>query len=168
MRRDEGFTLIEVLVVSVLIAVVMTLGARAINHYWKLRALKGSAEEVSTELRGLQQDAGSQSHPWVLGAYFKAGTNRWGVVRGNINTGTCTVNGRRTFPAGVTVSTASFVDVTTMSLTSNCTTAAEAGAEVVFFFARGSATSGTVTLSHPEIGTRTIDVSSLTGRVTGP
>ena len=170
MRRDDGFTLLELLVVTLLIAVVTTLGATAVNRYWKVRALEGGADEVVTELRGLQQDASSQSHPWVTGAYFRAGTNRWGVVRGNIKTGACTVSARRTFPAGVTVSSVSFSDVATMSLTTNCTTAAESGAEVVFFFARGSATNGSVSLSHPEVsgGARTINVSSLTGRVTGP
>lgn len=168
MQTERGFTIVEMLVTCLILVVALTLGASAISHYWKSRALKGATDEVLTELRGLQQDASAQSHPWVFGTYFKSGTNRWGVVRGNINTGACTVQARRTFPAGVSVSTVSFADVSTQSLTANCTTAAEAGAEVVLFFARGSATGGSLGLSHAQVsgGTpRTITVSPITGRV---
>lgn len=170
MRREDGFTVIELLATCLIIAVVMTLGAYAIRHFSQLRALEGAAHEVVTELRGLQQDAGAQSHPWVTGAYFKNGTNRWGIVRANIKTGACQVSARRTFDDGVNVSGVSFADITTLGLTSNCTTAAESGAEVVFFFARGSATAGTVSLAHPKIGSgpRTMTVSPITGQVTGP
>lgn len=168
MRKEDGFTIIELLVASIIIAVVTTLGAYAISHYSKLRALEGSTNEVITELRAMQQDAGSRSHPWVSGVYFKAGTNRWGIVEGNIKTGVCTRKAARTFPAGVTVSTATFSDIATQSLTANCTTAAESGAEVVLFFARGSATSGSMSLVHPNVGSgaRTLTVSPITGRVT--
>ena len=169
MNDDDGFTVIELLATCLIVAVVVTLGAYATGHYWKVRALNGAVEEVTTELRGEQQDASSQSHPHVWGAWFKTGTNRWGIVRGNIKTGICTVTSRRTFPAGVEVQSASFSDITTLSLSSNCTTAAESGAEIVLFLARGTATAGSVSLRHPQVsgGTaRTITVSPITGRVT--
>lgn len=168
MHKQTGFTLIEVLVTCLLLTVVLTLGAPAIGRYWRVRALEGATTEVVTELRGLQQDASAQSHPWVFGAYFSSGTNRWGIVKGNIKTGACTVQARRTFSAGVSISSVSFADISTQDLTSNCSTAAEASSEVVLFFARGSATGGSVGLRHMEVDggdPRTIDVSPITGRI---
>lgn len=169
--KENGFTLSELLVVTLIIGIALTLGAPAFSRYWKVRSLNAAVDEVATELRGDQQDATSQSHPWVWGAWFKQGTPRWGIVRGNANTGACEVRDRRSFPAGVTVSAVSFADVTTPTLSAQCAAAAESGAEVVLFFARGSATGGSVSLSHPEVGggsARTITVAPITGRVTKP
>lgn len=169
--REDGFTLSELLVVTVVIAIALTLGAGAFGRYWKVRSLNGAIDEVVTELRAKQQDATGQTHPWVWGAWFKQGTPRWGIVRANAISGACEVRARRTFSSGVTVSAVSFADVTTPALSATCAAAAESGAGVVLFFARGSATGGSVSLSHAEVGggsARTITVSPITGRVTAP
>lgn len=169
--KENGFTLLELLTVCAVVSLALTLGATALNRYWKMRALTGSIDEVVTELRSAQQDASTRTHPTVWGAWFTPGTSRWGVVRGDAVTGTCEVRSRRTFPASVTVSAAGFDDVTTPALSANCTAAAEPGAEVVLFFARGTATGGSVSLRHPQVGggsPRTITVTPLTGRVTRP
>lgn len=169
--KEDGFTLSELLVATAVIAIAVTLGAAAFLHHWKVRALSGAVDQIVTELRAEQQDATTQTHPWVWGAWFKPGTPRWGVVRGNAATGACDVRSRRQLPAGVTVSAAAFDDVTTPPLSSTCAAAAETGSEVVLFFARGSATGGSVSLAHPEVGGgagRTIAVAPITGRVTRP
>lgn len=171
MRREDGFTLSELLVACLVMSIVLGLSAYALRRYWQTRALHGSVDQVVSELRGEQQNAGSESHPWVWGAWFKQGTSRWGVVRGNSDTGACEVRSRRTLSTGVTISAVSFADVTSPALSDACAAAAEPGSEVVLFFARGSATQGSVSLSHPEVGggsTRTITVSPITGRVTRP
>lgn len=168
MRRDDGFTLIELLVACLVMSLVLGLGAYSIRRYWQTRALHGSVDQVVSELRAEQQNASTATHPWVYGAWFRAGTPRWGVVRANSVTGGCEVLSRRTFSTGVTVATVSFDDVATQNLTSNCATAAEAGSEVVFFFARGTATGGTVALSHPQVAggvAKTVTVSPVTGKV---
>lgn len=169
--RENGFTLTELLMVCSVVAIALTLGAAAFNRYWKVRSLTGAIDEVVTELRAEQQDASTQTHPSVWGAYFKQGTSRWGIVRGDAETGTCQVTARRTLPTSVVVSAVAFDDVTTPALSANCATAAEAGSEVVLFFARGSATGGSVSLAHPQVGggsPRTITVTPITGRVTRP
>lgn len=171
MRREDGFTLSELLVACLIMSILLGLGAYSLRRYWQTRALHGGLDEVATELRAEQQKASSESHPWVWGAWFQPGTSRWGVVRGNASTGACTVTSRRTLSTGVTVSSASFADVTTPALSATCAAAAESGSEVVLFFARGTATEGSVGLSHPEVGggsARTITVSPITGRVTAP
>jgi prepilin-type N-terminal cleavage/methylation domain-containing protein len=168
MRREDGFTLIELLVGSLILSLALTLGAAALRRHWQTQGLQGGVNEVLSELRGEQQDASTASHPWVYGAWFKAGTNRWGTVRANSQTGACQILSRRTFDTGVSVSAASFDDVTTNNLTSNCAVQAEAGAEVVFFFARGTATGGTVSLSHPQAfggAAQTVRVYPVTSKV---
>lgn len=170
-KSEDGFTLVELGVVGVVLAIVLTLGASAFSRYWKVRALNGSVEEVVSELRAEQQGASTQTHPWVMGAWFKAGTSSWGVVRANSLTGDCIVTSRRTFGTRVVVSAVSFDDVATGNLTANCVNEAETGSEVVFFFARGTATGGSVSLKHAEVSggaARTITVSPVTGRVTRP
>lgn len=171
MKGEHGFTLFELLVAMLVMSLVLGLGAYSLRRYWQTRALQGSVEEIVTELRGEQQKASSESHPWVWGAWFKQGTPRWGVVRANAATGTCEVKSNRTLSTGVTISAVSFADVTTRTLSANCAAAAEPGAEVVLFFARGSATEGSISLAHPEVAAgspRTIAVSPITGRVTRP
>lgn len=169
--RENGFTLTELLMVTAVIGIALTLGAAAFNRYWKVRSLTGAIDEVVTELRAEQQDASTQTHPSVWGAWFKQGTSEWGVVRGNAETGTCQVTSRRTLPTRVTVGSVAFDDVIDPALSANCAADAGTGAEVVLFFARGSATGGSVSLFHPQVGggaPRTITVSPITGRVTRP
>jgi prepilin-type N-terminal cleavage/methylation domain-containing protein len=174
--RQEGFTLTELMVTCLVLGIVLTLGVTAFRHYWKVRALTGAVDEVVTELRGQQQDASTQTHPWVAGAWFKQDTSRWGTVRANAVTGACEIRSRRTLPAGVTVSSVSFSDVTDPNISGNCAAglASEAGpgaVEIVVFFARGTATEGSVSLSQPAVNggaARTISVAPMTGRVTRP
>jgi prepilin-type N-terminal cleavage/methylation domain-containing protein len=173
MRREDGFTLSELLVACLVMSIVLGLGAYSLRRYWQTRSLHASVDEVVTELRSEQQRASSESHPWVWGTWFKVGTPDWGVVRANASTGTCEVRSRRALPTGVTFSSVSFADVTSPALSAACAAEAdpESGAEVALFFARGSATEGSVSLSHPEVGggsARTITVSPITGRVTRP
>ncbi|HYO61092.1 MAG TPA: prepilin-type N-terminal cleavage/methylation domain-containing protein [Actinomycetota bacterium] len=171
MRREEGFTLSELLVACLVMSILLGLGAYSLRRYWQTRALHGSIDEVVSELRTEQQKASSESHPWVWGVWFKQGSGRWGVVRGNASTGTCALQSRRSLPASVTFAGASFADVTSPGLSASCANEAEAGAEVALFFPRGTATEGSVSLRHLEVGggaARTITVSPITGRVTSP
>lgn len=167
--RQDGFTLTELLVACLVLSIALTLGATAFGHYTKVRALAGAVDQVVTELRGEQQDASTQTHPWVWGAWFKQNTSEWGTIRANAVTGACEVKSRRTFNAGVTVASVSFSDVTGPNVTANCVTAVGgSGVDVVVFFARGTATGGTVSLRHPSVNggaVKTVTVAPMTARV---
>lgn len=167
MRDEDGFTLTEMLAAMLVMSLLLTLGAYSLRRYWQTQALTRGVDEVVTELRSEQQSASTATHPWVYGAWFKAGTSEWGVVKANSLTGACEVVSSKTFGTGVKVSTASFDDVSTNNLTTNCSNAA-GGAEVAFFFARGTATGGTVALRHPEVSggaPKTVRVYPVTGKV---
>ena len=170
MRREEGFTLIEVLTAIVIAAILMTLVATALRGYWLTRSLHDGAEEIVTGLRHLQERSVSDSHPLVYGAWFKVGSSDWGSVRfdpkdPSVSTDDqCVSVGAHTLPGGVEVESVSFSDVSPQ--TSTCAAAVPAGSEVAFFFARGTATGGTIRLLQPaKSTTEDLTVSSLTGRV---
>lgn len=167
LKQQDGFTLVELLVVILLSAILMTLSASALRTYWFTQALETSGQDVVSQFRQLQQRTDSFGHPLVYGARFEVGTSRWAVVRYDPKSATvtsddvCDVTTQQTFADGVTISAADFEPPSGI-LVSKC---AGSSQKFVFFYARGTATAGSVTLTHPITGkTRTISVLPLTGR----
>lgn len=178
MSREGGFSLVELLVVMALTSILMTLGAFAIRHFWFVRSLQGAQDEVVSQLRRQQQRSVAESHPRIYGARFSGGTDgaTWGLLRVQLATATapatCAEYETRRFDAGVQVfkpGDSSHTKFTAASPeTDLCRTATGGGAkdEFVFFYARGTATPGRVTVSHPVLGRRKlVCVYGLTGRV---
>ena len=175
MRHERGFTLIEVAVATVLFAIVVTLGAAALRHYWLVQSLEGAANEVVTQLRQLHTRSASESHPRIYGARFREDASEWDIVLYDAQAGTCTRDAPRRFgggefQSGVVVSAVSFTGepegTATCVATGTAEGWAEAGDQFVFFYPRGSATDGSVTLRQPILDrTRTVRVRPMTGRV---
>jgi prepilin-type N-terminal cleavage/methylation domain-containing protein len=175
MRRESGFTLIELFVVMAISTILMTLGAAAVRHFWFMNAVDKGAEQVQSELRQLQQRATAQSHPMVYGAWFRTGgtNSTWGILKFDPKTAStatddvCTqVGGPEMLPDGATFSAADFNMSTAATIESKCTSVAPAGSKRVYFYARGTATPGSVTVHQTNIAeSRTLTVSALTGRV---
>ena len=174
MRRESGLTLIEMLVVLGITAVLLTLSVSALRQYWFVRAIEGAADEVQSELRQLQQKTIAESHPLVYGAWFKTGdqpSGQYGVIKfdpkdtSTPSDDVCTQEGAaRSFGAGVVISAVDFDPPTGVGTT--CSAVIPDGAETAFFYARGSATPGELTLYHAETEeSRVLTVSELTGRV---
>jgi len=167
---EPGFTLIEVLVVIMLGAILMTLAAGAMRHYWFVNALDSSTDEVVTQLRNAQQRVGAESHPVVYGIRFKPATTDWGVVQYDPRktTDKCTAEATQSFETGVAIETASFSGATSPEGIA-CASALGGANKFVFFYARGSATGGTVKLTSDLLGqSNVVTVTPITGRVLRP
>jgi len=174
MEREEGFTLIELLVVMMITSMVLTISAGAIRHFWFVQALSGSADSVTTQMRQAQQQAESESHPLVYGVWFinVGDAARWGTLQYDpAKALPCTEIGKRTFDTGVQVASVSFT--TDSTRTPACRSAlgsagiANAGsAQIAFFYARGTATPGSITLEQTNLDrSESLSVTGITGRV---
>jgi prepilin-type N-terminal cleavage/methylation domain-containing protein len=167
--RQDGFTLVEVLTAMVLATVLMTLAATALRTYWLNRSVLAARAEVVAEMRRVQAQAVSESHPLSFGIRVKVGSSDWDVVRydpgtdlASVADDTCTSTPRK-FSTGVVVSAASF-DPPPGITVSKCPQAS--GSAFAFFYARGTATAGDLTVRQPAVSrTESLRVIGLTGKV---
>jgi hypothetical protein len=157
------------LVVILISTILLALGASALRHYWLTQALSGATRQLVSQLRQLQQRTDAESHPIVYGARFTVGTSDYALIRydpkdASVTTDDeCSLLETRSFEAGVRISAASF-DPAPGLVMSKCPGSAQ---PFTFFYARGTATEGSVTLTHPVTGrSSTVTVLPLTGRVT--
>ena len=180
-KRQDGFTLLELLVSMIIITILASLGFAALRHYWFVRSVKSAADEVAAQLSQLQSQADSVSHPVVYGAWFMPGESNSGRYGTLVYDPTiepvsdrCQPGAVKSLPTDVRVTAATFDD--TPTLTDTCRDAlvieGVAGAQqaqqakTVFFYARGNSTGGEVTVARNGVaGARTIEVAALTGRV---
>lgn len=178
MKNQSGFSLIELLTVMSITAVLLTLGAFAVRHYWFVRSLQGAQDEVVTQLRRQQQQSVAESHPRIYGARFPRGSgSTLGLVRVQLATAatpaSCVEYETRSFDAGVQVFNpglgsghTTFSGGSAEADLCRAATGGVAGDDFVFFYARGTATAGQVTLRHPGLDRRKIVcVFGLTGRI---
>ncbi|MEA2460719.1 MAG: hypothetical protein QOH90_896 [Actinomycetota bacterium] len=174
MRNQEGgYTLIETLAVMLLTGMLLALTASGLRHYWFVQSLESAKGEVVSQLRQLQEQVVSETHPTVFGARFRIGSSDWGVVEYDpVTTAshpstTCTQVRSNKFGSGVQVSAASFAAPSDSAMNTLCKAIPGASADkFVFFYARGSATSGSVTVTQPQLSrSKTITVTPITGRV---
>ncbi len=178
-RRDAGFTLIEVLVAMIVFAIALTLSAGALRHYWRVQAFDGAVSSLVSQMRAVQQRTLSESHPLVYGLRFSPSATQttqagsYEIVQydphdlASTSDDTCQVapnTAPQQLDGSVWISAASFGTATTPVVTSNCPTAT-ASDVFVFFYARGTATPGSLTISSEDGESKTISVLGLTGRV---
>ncbi len=180
-RSELGFTLVELIVVMFLIAILTTFSAAAFRHYWLVRSIRSSQDQVVVEIRQAQQRAEAESYPNVYGLRFANATSNWYVVKGNAATNTCSVIRSYTFEdKAITQAPPTGYDFVAMptstpvgALTAACQAAAPAaaGSQVALFYPSGASNAASggsrILLYLGATGqTRTITVSPLTGKVT--
>ncbi|MEA2453585.1 MAG: hypothetical protein QOG04_2295 [Actinomycetota bacterium] len=164
------------MVVLGLISIVTGLGVSTLRGYWFTQSLYGGRDQVITQLRGGQEDVVSMSSPFVSGVRFRVNSSTWALVRyspgANLASNaddTCVQVQSFTFGSGVKVTAADFTVVT--GITDFCRSKLPGAAtdQFALFFARGTATAGSVTLMHPNVASKsvTVTVQPMTGRVTG-
>ena len=163
--------MIELLVVVTLLGVLLTLGATAFRRYWLVQSLDGAQDELIAQVRQRQEQAVSESHPLVFGIRVLEGSSDWGILEYIPDTDPLVAGNQESCPQRETLRFSTSVQVSTADFASSpeatfCASVHGAASDYVFFYPRGTATGGTLTLLHPEIsGTRSIVVSPITGRV---
>lgn len=168
-NKEAGFTLIELLTVIAITAILFTLSAVAIRHFWRVRSLEGAADSASTQLRALQSSVTSESNPIVFGAYFETGASEWSIVRFNpTNPPSCFRIATVSLGGGARIQSASFSDDAAIAPICQGAVGASTAGDFVFFYARGNATGGKVVFDHAALDgrSRTVTVSPIVGRVT--
>lgn len=169
-NRESGFTVVELMAVTAIGAILLSLGAAALRDYTRGKALQGARELTVTQLREAQQRTFSEGYPRAYGMRFLPQANRLDVVKYDASTGVCSVVESHTLTSGVRVSpTAAKTDFTDTAATAACRSAtpnASTGYEVVLFYARGTATAGKVTFELSGTSKeREVEVNAATGRV---
>ena len=150
-RRDAGFTLIEVLMVTVLMGVLASLAVGSWRSYADAQAQSGAADEVREVLRQAQQQAVTEGTSICV----DFSTSSFRRYRGACDSADRVPDGAaRDLPDAVRVSEASFVTgpgITTSGVT---------------FRSRGTASPGRIVISRDGTGsTQVVTVEGLTGRV---
>ena len=175
---QRGFTLIEIFAVLGLMAILLALAAPAVRTYWLSQSLDSVTDEAVTQLRQLQAQVTSESHPLVYGARLRKGSSDYAIViydpRAVSPNPRCTQDGNtRTLTSGVfnaTVLVSATNTAVPDSAEATVCRAELSGATTndvfVFFYARGTATPGTIRMEQPALGRgENITISGLTGRV---
>jgi prepilin-type N-terminal cleavage/methylation domain-containing protein len=172
---EAGFTLIELLTAVLVFGLITTLGVFALRHFWFVQSLERGKAEVVTQMRQAQQQAMSESHPLVYGVYFEPGATSWGVVKYNpteTSGNRCAIVQEFRFDGGVRSINPNFEIADTSAMRSECDVkfpSTPNPQKYVFFYPRGSATPGTVTLrSFEGDDNYLIEVKGVTGRVVAP
>ena len=155
---DRGFTLIELLVTLSLGAVLTGLAGTSLADWSESNAHKGTRDEVVSALRNTAQRALAEGRTHCV-AFQSDGS--WKVYRRACDsTGEAVLTGGANSPGSLVTSGFGYV----AGLPSACTTGATP-TSCAYFYPRGTATSGTVTVSRPGKPTYTVNVEQLTSRV---
>ena len=186
-----GFTLVEVLSAIALFAILMAVAFPTIRTFWFRQSLSAATSDLIAEARAMQGKVTAESHPLVYGIRFSEGAMMadgvWGLVEydpkgapGGLPA--CTQYSRASAASGVFNSR---ISITSAAFTSGagtpeqqfCRSSLKDAAgniltatddEFLFFYARGTATGGSVVLRQPNLGAGddvTLQVFPLTGRI---
>jgi prepilin-type N-terminal cleavage/methylation domain-containing protein len=173
MRKEAGFTVVELMAAILIAGLLMTLGAWSLRTFWFTQSLERAKAEVVTQMRQAQQRAMSESHPLVYGVWFEPNKPNWGVVKydPSLASGSqCSKVEEYKFDGGVVIRTPNFSGEP--GIRSDCDAiipGTGAPQRYAFFYPRGSATPGTVELESFEgDDTYVIEVKGVTGRVVAP
>lgn len=185
MKRERGFTLIELMTVMMIVGVLVTLAVPALRNFWYVRALESARQEVQSQLQRQQQRVVAETHPLVYGLRFprrdtaQTPLDQVGVVRFNggadltsDDDDTCALESTVELPDGVEVGRVG-TDLGDPDLTEFCMNQIRdalglpSNDHFVFFFARGNANSARIELLQTALDDRSkvLCVSGVTARV---
>ncbi|HVF52663.1 MAG TPA: prepilin-type N-terminal cleavage/methylation domain-containing protein [Actinomycetota bacterium] len=178
-RGEAGFTLVELMWTMVIFSILAGISMLAVRTYSLKQSLEQAQGDVVAQLNNVQARSVAQSNPIIFGIHFHEGSPNWEMVRfsagpsSSTSDDTCTASALPDLGAGVAFSSGTQFEAASFSIAGPPTNACmgqvpfSSGENFVFFFPRGSATAGSVTVGQPRLEgqTRTITVSAITGRV---
>jgi type II secretion system protein H len=152
-RRDEGFTMIEVLVTTSLLGLMMAIAISGWSSWARSSAHSGTARELQSILRQTEERAVTEGRAMCV--LFDSTANRYTVYRGVCGGSDLT----RVLGPVATASTEVRIASPVFTSMAGTTTG-------VTFYARGTASPGTVRVTRSGSSkVYTLTVEGLTGRV---
>ena len=157
-RGDRGFTLVELLVTMSVGAILVGLAGTSLAGWSASNAHKGTRDEVVSSLRNVAQRALSEGRTYCVA--FRA-DGSWRTYRRSCDGAGQQVQAlSANTPGSALAATFTYVS----GQPSACTVAATANS-CAYFYPRGTATKGTVTVTRTGKPTYTVNVEQLTSRV---
>ncbi len=154
-NRDEGYTLVEVLVVVALLGVMMAIAVSGWSSWARASQQAGTASSIRTTLRAAQQRAVTEGRSACV--LFDTAADTYTVYRGACD------DPARVKVLGPVGTESPDVEISSPSFTSSAGVVSQG----VTFRARGTAWAGRVLITRRGSSkTYTITVERLTGRVT--
>jgi prepilin-type N-terminal cleavage/methylation domain-containing protein len=160
-RRDEGFTLVELLVTMIIAGVLTAIGMFTFANYLKVSQQRGSAREVVSLFRTASERAISEGRTYCVD--IAADGRSTTMYRYACDGAATSVASGRTKTQSPKVTLSATVSYPAP------TPACPSGDKCVYFYPRGTATPTTVTvLSSVRSRVYTVTVEGLTARVYSP
>lgn len=155
--RDEGFTLLELIVVMVIGSVLMAIGSVGAMSWKRGAEERGSVKQLQSTLRAAAENATAEGRAYCVDLSGNRTFSTWRYACSSA-TGTQTTGAMQTQSSQVT-----FVATSTFTAPAP---ACPAGDTCFYFWPRGTATPGTVTVSSSaRSNVYVIHVEGLTSRV---
>lgn len=155
--QDHGFTLIELLVVMAIAGVLASLGIFGFANWQTTAQHQGSAQELVSQLRNTAELALSEGRTHCVD--LDAANRSYSVYRRECSAAGTLVSRARTTQSSAVTFTASMTEPTPEP-------PCPAGHDCVYFYPRGTATQGTITVaSSKRSKLYTIHIEGLTARV---
>jgi len=162
-RRDEGFTLIELMVTIVLASILMATAVWSFNSYLRASQHSGSATEVRSVLRNASERALSEGRTYCV--YFEPPTRSYTVYRSRCDVATNSITRFETAGPAIVLANVAFPPPS--PAIPNQVTACPAAGACAYFYPRGTAVAGTLEIRRTgSLKVYTISVEGLTSRVT--
>ena len=156
-RRDAGFTLIELSLVTALMSVIGVLGLTAMTNYQRTAELEGSADDLVSALRSTAQQSVTEGR--TLCMRFDVSNDTYTVFRSACTSTAVVAAPTRRTRGSVALHNPTFTPAN--ATTDSCPT----GNACAYFYPRGTGSPGEVVVRRPSGKSITITIEGLTSRV---
>ena len=154
---DEGFTLIELMVVTVLMSVIGALSLTALVNYQRAADVEGSADDLVSALRTSAQRAVTEGRTFCMS--FDVAANTYTVYRTSCSAASTVATPAKRTRGPAVLSAPSFAPA--LPSRDVCQTANACA----YFYPRGTGSPGQVVVQRPDGKSITVKIEGLTSRV---